>query len=149
MHETYSEHKDGSFANELWRFHKNWRSSTRSVKDDRTKLLLKLLIPWSSSVKTVSVYLKQNLLKEQNFCDVSGNHAMCLLLEWWQLQPFLREIATSNFLEWRRFAQWKLIWLGWDFEVEPWKDSCCSMREASVVVGDQDGRHSICEQTVS
>ena len=48
MHETYSLHKDGGFANELnqfLRFHKNWRSSTMSVKADRTKLLLKLLIP--------------------------------------------------------------------------------------------------------
>ena len=35
-----------------------------SVKDDRTKLLLKILISWSSSVKAVSVYLKQKL-KEQ------------------------------------------------------------------------------------
>ena len=32
-----------------------------SVKDDRTKLLLKLLIPWSSFVKAVLVYLKQKL----------------------------------------------------------------------------------------
>ena len=32
-----------------------------SVKDGRTKLLLKLLIPLSSSVKAVSVYLKQKL----------------------------------------------------------------------------------------
>ena len=34
------------------------------VKDDWTKLLLKLLILWSSSVKAVSVYLKQNLKKQ-------------------------------------------------------------------------------------
>ena len=35
-----------------------------SVKADRTKLLLKLFIPCSSSVKAVAVYLKQKL-KEQ------------------------------------------------------------------------------------
>ena len=35
-----------------------------SVKDDRTKLLLKLLILWSRSVKAVSVYLKQKLKKQ-------------------------------------------------------------------------------------
>ena len=64
MHETYSLHKDGGSAYKLWKFHKNWRSSAMPVKDDRTKLLLKLLIPWSSSLKAVSVYLKQKL-KEQ------------------------------------------------------------------------------------
>ena len=32
--------------------------------------------------------------------------------------------------------------------MEPWKDSCCSMREASAEVGDQDRRHSTCEQIV-
>ena len=48
MHETFSLHKDGSSANKLWRLHKNWRSSTMSVKVDRTKLLFKLyeVVPW-------------------------------------------------------------------------------------------------------
>ena len=32
--------------------------------------------------------------------------------------------------------------------MEPWKDSCCSRREASAEVGDQDRRHSTCEQIV-
>ena len=32
-------------------------------------------------------------------------------------------LFIQNFLEWRHFAQWKLNWIGWDFEVEPWKDS--------------------------
>ena len=148
MHETYSLHKNGSFANELWRFYKNWRSSTMSVKDDRTKLLLKLLIPWSSSVKAVSVCLKQKLKNQfvmflQKSCQVK-----CLLLECWKSQPFLRERATIK-LSWDVLLNGSWVdWLGWDFEMEPWKDSCCSRREASAEVGDQDRKHSICEQIV-
>ena len=51
--------------------------------------------------------MKQKI--ERTVSDVSSeNHAMCILLECWKSQPFLREIAAiDNFLEWRRFAQWK------------------------------------------
>ena len=64
MHETYSLHKDGGSANKPWRFHKNWLSSTMSVKAERTKLLFKLSIPGTNSMKAVAVYLNL-ILKEQ------------------------------------------------------------------------------------
>ena len=32
--------------------------------------------------------------------------------------------------------------------MEPWKDSCCSRREASAELGDQDRRHWTCELIV-
>ena len=41
-------------------------------------------------------------------------------------------------LEWRHFDQWKLSLLGLDFEMEPWMDSCCSRREASADLDDQN-----------
>ena len=31
-----------------------------------------------------------------------------------------------------------MSWLGWDFEMESWQDSCCSKREASPKLSDQD-----------
>ena len=112
----YSLHKDGSSANELWRFHKNWLSSTMSVKADRTKLLFNLLIPWRSSVKAVAVYLKLKL--KEKFVKFPPEIMPCACCWSWKSQSVLREIAPhSNFLEWRRFAQWKLSRLGWDFEM--------------------------------
>ena len=44
---------------------------------------------------------------------------------------FNRDSDIQNFLEWRRFAQWKLNRIGWDFEIEPWKGSCCLRRGIS------------------
>ena len=96
-----------------------WPDMTEYVKDDRTKLLLKLLIPWSSFVKTIAVYLKQKL-KEQNFCDVSSD-AMCLLLECWKSQPFLREIAIIKFSWMETFCSMEveLTWMGlWNGALE-------------------------------
>ena len=69
-----------------------------SVKDDRTKFLLKLLIPRSSSVKAVSVYLKQKL-KEQ-FVMFPPEIMPCACC--WSVRNH------KDFLGWRRFAQWKL-----------------------------------------
>ena len=73
-------------------------------------------------MKTVSVYLKQNWLKEQNFCDVSSeNHAMCLLLECWKLQPFLRGIVTIKFSWMETFCSMEveLTWMGlWNGALE-------------------------------
>ena len=46
---------------------------------------------------------------------------------------FKRENDTQTVFEWRRFVQWKISWLGWDFEMEPLKDSCCSrVQERSI-----------------
>ena len=58
---------------------------------------------------------------------------------------FKRDSDNQIFLNGHVLLQWKLSWLVWDFEMEPWKDSCCSRREASdpsVEVVDQDRRHS-------
>ena len=38
--------------------------------------------------------------------------------------------------------------VGWDFEMEPWKDCCCSRREASAELGNQDRSHWTSEQIV-
>ena len=84
-----------------------------SVKDDRTKLLLKLLIPWSSSVKVVSVYLR--------FPEIGRNHAMCLQLECWKSQTFLRDMATIKFSWMKTFCstEVKLTWMGlWNGALE-------------------------------
>ena len=35
---------------------------------------------------------------------------------------------------------------GWDFEMELWKDSCCSRREASAKLGDQERK--LCVKTL-
>ena len=40
----------------------------------------------------------------------------------------------------------ELTWMG--LEMELWKDSCCSRREASAKLGDQERRHLTCEQIV-
>ena len=90
-------HKDGGSANKLWRFHKDWQLSTVTIKAYRANLLFKCLEV--VLVKAVAVYLK---FKEQFVKFPSGNHAMCLLLK---------------ITLWRHFAQWKLSWLGWDFEM--------------------------------
>ena len=132
LHDTNSLHKDGGSTNELWRFHKNWHTSTLSVKAYRTKLLFKSLISWSTSVKAVTVYLK---MKRTN-CEVSsGNFAMCLLLKCWKSQSFLEILIAT-------------LKRGRGFEMEPWKGSCCSRRDASAELGDQDRRHWTCEQVV-
>ena len=148
MHETCSLHKDGGSAIELWRFHKNWRSSTMSVKDDRTKLLLKILIPWSSSVKAVSVYLKQKLKEQFVMLLRKSCHVLAVgVLEITTI--FKRDGDNQIFLNGDVLLNGSRVdWLGWDFEMEPWKDSCCSKREASAEVGDQGKRHSTCEQIV-
>ena len=96
-------------------------SSTTSVKADWTKLLLKSLTPLSSIVKAVVVYLTLKL-KEQ-FAKFLPKIMPCTCC--WKSQSFLEIATTFKFLEWRRFSQWKLNWLGWDFEMEPWKDGCC------------------------
>ena len=43
-------------------------------------------------------------------CWIVGNHNH-FRERWWH----------SNFLEWKRFAQWRLSLLGWDFEMELWR----------------------------
>ena len=80
-------------------------------------MLFKLLIPWSSSVKAVAIYLK---LKD--ICIVSsGNHAMCLPLECWKSQSFLVEIATFKYTWMETFCSMEveLTWMGlWNGAVE-------------------------------
>ena len=73
-------------------------------------------------MKAVAVYLK---LKEQ-FVKFHPEIMPCACC--WKSQSFL-EIATFNF-----FGDV----FGWDFKMEPWKDSCCSSREASAELGGQD-----------
>ena len=76
-------------------------------------------MPLSRIVKAVAVYLTLSFLQKSCHVLAVGNY-------------------NHIWRQCRRFSQWKLNWLWWDFEMESWKDSCCLRREASAVLDDQD-----------
>ena len=64
-------------------------------------------------MKAVVVYLKYIEI-ERTVCEIfSGNYAMCLLLECWKSQPFLRKIATIKFPSMETFCsiEVELTWM--------------------------------------
>ena len=79
-------------------------------------------------------------ISERTICEVSsGIHAMCLLLE---IRTIL-EIATIRFYWMETFcsAEVELTWLGlWNEEME---NSCCSRRETSTELGDQEEEEGV------
>ena len=91
------------------------QSSTMSIKADRTKLLFKLLMPWSSSVKAVAVYLKLKL--KEHFVKFPPEIIPCACC--WKSQSFL-EIATFKFSWMETFCPMEAD-LGWDYGDIEWQ----------------------------
>ena len=113
---TYSLHKDRGSANKLWRFHENWQSSTMSLKavtGQNCSSSYKCL--GSSSVKAVAVYWKLKLKYQfVKFPPELAEIMPCACCWNWQITIIFRDRLRwrhTNFLEWKRFAQWKLSWL--------------------------------------
>ena len=111
---TYSLHRNDGLAKRVLK--ENYQSSTMFLKDDRTKLLFKWLMPWNSYLKAIAIYLKLKLEKHfVHFPPKIMPYARC-----WKSHPFL-EIVTIKFSWMETFCSMEveLTWFAlWNEAVE-------------------------------